>query len=71
MGTAPRQTTAMTPLAAVAGGFLAGVAGTASMDTVRYLMTRRTGAQQSPLRWDSGRSTAGTTPRPRVRSPGE
>ena len=59
MGTAPRQTTALTPLAAVAGGVLAGVAGTASMDTVRYLMSRRTGArrtgaQESPLRWEFG-----------------
>jgi len=54
MGTAPRQTRAMTPLAAVAGGFLAGVAGTASMDTVRYLMSRRADAEESPLRWEFG-----------------
>jgi hypothetical protein len=39
MGTAPRPR--ITPLAAVAGGFLAGAAGTVAMDTVRYLMSRR------------------------------
>jgi hypothetical protein len=37
---------------AVAGGFLAGVAGTASMDTVRYLMSLRSGAKESPVRWE-------------------
>jgi hypothetical protein len=52
MRTASRQTT--TPLAAVAGGFLAGVAGTASMDTVRYLMSRRADTKESPLRWEFG-----------------
>jgi hypothetical protein len=50
MGTAPRHTT--TPLAAVAGGFLAGAAGTASMDTVRYLMSLRAGGKESPLKWE-------------------
>jgi hypothetical protein len=52
MGSAPRQAT--TPLTAVAGGFLAGVAGTACMDTVRYLMSRRADAKESPLRWEFG-----------------
>jgi hypothetical protein len=52
MGTAPRRAT--TPLAAVAGGFLAGVAGTACMDTARYLMSLRAGAKESPLRWEFG-----------------
>ena len=52
MGTAPRQST--TPLAAVAGGFLAGVTGTVSMDAVRYLMSRRSGAKERPLRWEFG-----------------
>ena len=52
MGTAPRQT--VTPLAAVAGGFLAGVVGTITMDTVRYLMSRRAGVEESPFRWEFG-----------------
>ncbi len=42
----------MTPLAAVAGGLLAGAVGTASMDTVRYLMHRRAGGKESPLAWE-------------------
>jgi hypothetical protein len=50
MGTAPRRPA--TPLMAVASGFLAGVAGTASMDTVRYLTSLRDGAKESPLRWE-------------------
>jgi hypothetical protein len=42
----------MTPLAAVAAGFLAGVAGTVGMDTFRYLMHRRSGAEDDPLAWE-------------------
>jgi hypothetical protein len=42
----------MTPLAAVASGLLAGAVGTASMDTVRYLMYRRGGGQDAPLAWE-------------------
>jgi len=42
----------MTPLAAVAAGFLAGVVGTVSMDTFRYLMHRRSGAEDDPLAWE-------------------
>ena len=44
----------MTPLAAVAGGLLAGAVGTASMDTVRYLRYRRAGGKDSPLAWEFG-----------------
>ncbi|HEY2078543.1 MAG TPA: hypothetical protein VGH53_19610 [Streptosporangiaceae bacterium] len=51
MGTASRQATP--PLAAVAGGFLAGVAGTACMDTARYLMSLRAGAKESAAVWAS------------------
>lgn len=43
---------AMTPLGAVAGGLLAGVAGTAAMDTVRYVKYRRAGGHESPLTWE-------------------
>lgn len=42
----------MTPLAAVAGGLLAGAVGTASMVTVRYLRYRRAGGKDSPLAWE-------------------
>ena len=42
----------MTPLAAVASGLLAGAAGTASIDAVRYLMYRRGGGQDAPLAWE-------------------
>ena len=42
----------MTPLAAVAGGFLAGVVGTAVMDTVQYVLYRRAGGQERPLTWE-------------------
>jgi hypothetical protein len=43
---------AITPLAAVASGALAGTAGTASMDAVRYAMYRRGGGHDSPLGWE-------------------
>jgi hypothetical protein len=42
----------MTPLAAVASGLLAGAVGTASMDTVRYLMYRRGGGKDTLLAWE-------------------
>jgi hypothetical protein len=42
----------ITPLAAVVGGLLAGAAGTASMDTVRYLRYRRGGGTERPLAWE-------------------
>lgn len=44
----------VTPLAAVAGGFLAGVAGTASMDAVRYARNHRAGGTHGPLAWEFG-----------------
>jgi hypothetical protein len=52
MATALRQPT--TPLAAVACGLLAGLAGTVGMDTARYLISRRAGPTESPLRWEFG-----------------
>jgi hypothetical protein len=42
----------LTPLAVVAKGLLAGVIGTASMDTARYVMYRRAGGTDSPLAWE-------------------
>lgn len=42
----------MTPLAAVVGGLLAGAVGTASLDTVQYLMYRRAGGHERPLTWE-------------------
>lgn len=42
----------MTPLAAVVGGLVAGVAGTAGMDTVQYLLYRRAGGRERPLTWE-------------------
>jgi hypothetical protein len=44
----------ITPLAAVAGGVLAGAVGTACMDTVRYVRHRRSGGEESPLEWEFG-----------------
>ena len=44
----------ITPLAAVAGGLLAGVVGTVCLDTVAYLWHRRAGGQKSPLGWEFG-----------------
>ena len=44
----------LTPLAAVVAGLLAGAAGTASMDTARYVMYRRAGGPDSPLTWEFG-----------------
>ena len=46
------RTHPMTPLAAVAGGLLAGVVGTVCLDTVQYLRYRRTGGEKSPLAWE-------------------
>ncbi|MGH3299569.1 MAG: hypothetical protein ACRDP7_48065, partial [Trebonia sp.] len=42
----------LTPLAAVAGGLLAGAVGTVCLDTVQYLKHRRAGGQESPLAWE-------------------
>jgi hypothetical protein len=42
----------LTPLAAVAGGLLAGAVGTVCLDTVQYLRHRRAGGQESPLAWE-------------------
>jgi len=42
----------MTPLAAVAGGILAGVFGTVCLDTVQYPRYRRAGGTTSPLAWE-------------------
>ena len=46
------RTRPLTPLAAVAGGFLAGVAGTAAMDAVLYARYRRSGGQDAPMAWE-------------------
>ena len=45
---------AMTPLAAVVGGALAGVVGTICLDTVWYVRHRRAGGKKSPLEWEFG-----------------
>jgi hypothetical protein len=42
----------LTPLAAVAGGLLAGAVGTVCLDTVQYLKYRRAGGTESPLAWE-------------------
>jgi hypothetical protein len=42
----------LTPLAAVAGGLLAGAVGTVALDTVQYLRYRRKGGRSSPLSWE-------------------
>jgi hypothetical protein len=42
----------LTPLAAVAGGILAGAVGTVCLDTVQYLKYRRGGGTKSPLAWE-------------------
>jgi hypothetical protein len=42
----------VTPLAAVAGGLLAGAVGTVCMDAVKYLKYRREGGEESPLEWE-------------------
>ena len=42
----------LTPLAAAAGGALAGVAGTAVMDAVLYARYRRGGGKQAPMAWE-------------------
>jgi hypothetical protein len=45
---------AITPLATVVGGLLAGVVGTVCLDTVGYLWRRRAGIETSPLKWEFG-----------------
>jgi hypothetical protein len=42
----------LTPLAAVAGGLLAGAIGTIGLDAVQYLKYRRSGGTESPLAWE-------------------
>jgi uncharacterized membrane protein YagU involved in acid resistance len=42
----------ITPLAAVAGGLLAGLVGTTGLDAVQYLKYRRAGGKESPLAWE-------------------
>lgn len=42
----------LTPLAAVAYGVVAGVAGTVCMDAARYLRYRRSGGTESPREWE-------------------
>jgi len=42
----------LTPLAAVAGGLLAGAVGTVCLDAVQYLKHRRSGGTDSPLAWE-------------------
>jgi len=46
------RTHPMTPLAAVAGGLLAGAVGTVCLDTVQYVRYRRKGGKDGPLRWE-------------------
>ncbi len=48
----PTRKHCLTPLAAVAGGLLAGAVGTVCLDTVQYLKYRRKGGKDSPLRWE-------------------
>ena len=48
----PARKHCLTPLAAVAGGLLAGVVGTVCLDTVQYLRYRRRGGTESPLAWE-------------------
>jgi hypothetical protein len=43
---------ALTPLGAVAGGFLAGAVGTVALDTYQYLRYRRGGGTEQPLAWE-------------------
>jgi uncharacterized membrane protein YagU involved in acid resistance len=49
MGTRERP---LTPLAAVAGGLLAGLVGTAAMDAVLYARYRRSGGKEAPMAWE-------------------
>jgi uncharacterized membrane protein YagU involved in acid resistance len=42
----------LSPLAAVAGGLLAGLAGTAVMDAVLYARYRRDGGKVAPMAWE-------------------
>jgi hypothetical protein len=42
----------LTPLAAVAGGILAGAVGTVCMDAVRYVRYRRGGGEATPQEWE-------------------
>ena len=43
---------AITPLAAVVAGLLAGAVGTVALDTVQYVRHRRAGGKESPLAWE-------------------
>ena len=42
----------LTPLAAIAGGLLAGAVGPVGLDAVHYLKYRRTGGTKTPLAWE-------------------
>jgi hypothetical protein len=46
------RTHPLTPLAAVAGGILAGAVGTVCLDAVNYLKYRRAGGTSGPLAWE-------------------
>ena len=46
------RTRPLTPLAAVTGGLLAGVVGTAVMDALLYARYRRSGGKDAPLAWE-------------------
>jgi hypothetical protein len=46
------RTHPMTPLAAVAGGLLAGAAGTICLDAVQYVRYRCKGGKDAPLKWE-------------------
>ncbi|MEY9933793.1 hypothetical protein ABH926_008455 [Catenulispora sp. GP43] len=47
-----RTKTAMTPLAAVLSGLLAGAVGTVCLDAVQYLKYRRAGGRDAPRAWE-------------------
>ncbi|MFD9125488.1 hypothetical protein [Kitasatospora sp. NPDC059571] len=42
----------LTPLGAIASGLVAGLVGTACMDTVRFVRQRRSGGERNVLRWE-------------------
>jgi hypothetical protein len=48
----PADNCRLIPLAALAGGLLAGTVGTVCLDAVQYLKYRRGGGTKSPLRWE-------------------
>src|ERR1700735_3906840 len=51
-GTSMGDKRGLSPLGAVVGGFLAGIAGTVALDAWGYLRYRRSGGTDSPLAWE-------------------